>query len=108
MAEGEFKHTDAAEQEAFLGKTQASQLLEIWLNGRETNGHVAEAFRQIAAQGREMQKMWVSLSDHLEAEEREEAALDFIKRWGARGTGLVLFALAVLGGIEAVVLIIQR
>lgn len=103
----EFKHTDAAEMEDFLGKPQASQLLEIWLNGRETNGHVADAFDRIAAQGKEIQRIWLSLSNHLETEEREREGIEYIKRWGRRGTGLILFFLALLGGAEATVLIIH-
>ena len=38
----ERKHTDAAEQRRFLAMTTQEQLLEIFLNGRETNGHVAD------------------------------------------------------------------
>ena len=44
---GPAHHTDAIEQAKFLALTQDEQLLQIWLNGRETNGNVAEAFRQI-------------------------------------------------------------
>ena len=47
LSEG-VKHTDAAQQARFAQLTQEQQLLEIWLNGRETNGHVADAMRDIA------------------------------------------------------------
>ena len=63
----EFKHTDAGEMEDFLSKNQTAQLLEIWLNGRETNGHVADAFSRIAAQGLEIQRIWVNMSEHAAA-----------------------------------------
>lgn len=62
----DFQHTSAAEMEDFLSKTDAEQKLRIWLNGRETNGHVAEAFDRIAKQGSEIQRMWISLSDHMQ------------------------------------------
>ena len=46
MVEG-LKHTSAAEQEEFVALPQATQLLRIWLNGKETNGAVAEAHEKI-------------------------------------------------------------
>ena len=42
------KHTDAFSQARFVALTQEQQMLEIWLNTRETNGHVATALSQIA------------------------------------------------------------
>lgn len=42
------KHVDASEMAAFLKKPADEKLLEIWLNGRETNGSVADAKRDIA------------------------------------------------------------
>ena len=103
----EFKHTDASEMDAFMAKTQASQLLEIWLNGRETNGHVAEAFRQLDVHGKEIQRLWVTMSNHIEKETKNEDGIEYIKKWGRRGTGAILFVLALLGGAEATVLIIH-
>lgn len=44
----EIKHTDAYEQARFVALTSEQQMLEIWLNTRETNGHVADAMRDIA------------------------------------------------------------
>ena len=44
----EVVHTDAAEQERFLSLPLGKKLLEIHINGRETNGSVAEALRRIA------------------------------------------------------------
>ena len=43
------RHADAVEQAKFLALRPDEQLLEIWLNGRETNGSVADV---IAAQAR--------------------------------------------------------
>ena len=45
----EIKHTDAMQQAQFVQLTPEQQSLEIWLNTRETNGHVADAKRDIAA-----------------------------------------------------------
>ena len=42
------KHTDAREQATFVSLTPEQQMLEIWLNTRETNGHVADAMIAIA------------------------------------------------------------
>ena len=41
------QHTDAHELAEFEKLTIPEQLREIWLNGRETNGHVADAMRDI-------------------------------------------------------------
>ena len=101
----EFKHTTAAEMEEFLSKTDAEQKLRIWLNGRETNGEVARAWREIASQGLEIQKVRLQLSNHIEKEKEEQEGIEYIKRWGRRGTGAILLAMALLGGIEAAVLI---
>ena len=43
----EIKHTDAEQQARFVSMTSEQQMLEIWLNTRETNGHVADAMRDI-------------------------------------------------------------
>ena len=48
MLLSEITHTDAAQQARFAALTPEQQMLEIWLNTRETNGHVAEAKRDIA------------------------------------------------------------
>lgn len=45
----EIKHTDAEEQARFIALSPERQSLEIWLNTRETNGHVADAITDIAA-----------------------------------------------------------
>lgn len=45
----EVQHTDARELAAFEALGVDAKLREIWLNGRETNGKVAEAMRDIAA-----------------------------------------------------------
>ena len=44
----EIKHTDAEQQARFVAMTTEQQMLEIWLNTRETNGHVADAMKDIA------------------------------------------------------------
>lgn len=62
----EFKHTTVSEMDTFMAKSQASQLLEIWLNGRETNGEVAAQRARIEELGLELQKARHDLSEHLE------------------------------------------
>ena len=42
------EHTDWEAQRAFLGLPPDQQLLQIWMNGRETNGHVSEAVERIS------------------------------------------------------------
>lgn len=42
------KHTDAIEQAKFMLLPPEQRDLMIWMNGRETNGAVAEALRDIA------------------------------------------------------------
>lgn len=46
---GEITHTDAGEQTRFALLTTDQKLLEIFLNGRETNGHVADVMERTAA-----------------------------------------------------------
>ena len=41
-------HTDADRLAKFEAGSDADKLREIWLNGNETNGSVAEALRRIA------------------------------------------------------------
>ena len=43
----EIKHTDAVEQARFAAQTMEQQMLDIWLNTRETNGHVAAVIREL-------------------------------------------------------------
>jgi len=40
-------HTDFVDQAKFMALKPDEQLLQIWLNGRETNGSVADAIRDI-------------------------------------------------------------
>mgnify|MGYP001594861713 CR=1 FL=1 len=42
------EHTSFEEQQAFLRMSPSEQNLKIYMNGRETNGSVAEALRRIA------------------------------------------------------------
>lgn len=42
------EHTDADEQRRFMALPADEQMLEIFLNGRETNGHVADVMRDTA------------------------------------------------------------
>ena len=44
----EVQHTDARELAAFELLPVEAKLREIWLNGRETNGRVGDAMRDIA------------------------------------------------------------
>ena len=44
----ETEHTDFRAQRDFLALSQQDQLLQIWLNGRETNGKVADVIRDMA------------------------------------------------------------
>ena len=43
----DLEHTDATQQARFKSLAQEEQMMEIWLNTRETNGHVAAAVRDI-------------------------------------------------------------
>jgi mevalonate pyrophosphate decarboxylase len=41
------EHTDFDEQRAFIALSGDDKLLRIWLNGRETNGKVADVMRDM-------------------------------------------------------------
>lgn len=71
-----FKHTTAAEMEEFLARSPSEQALRIWLSARETNGHVADAQRAIAAQGKEIQAARYDLSEHL----RDHVTIETVAR----------------------------
>lgn len=90
------KHTDAFDMELFLSKPVSAQLLEIWLNGRETNGSIAEAKRDISAQGLEIQKARLALSEHVETHvtSQEVTQVRTMWMWFDRLRFLILFALA--------------
>lgn len=91
----EVKHTAAADLAEFEEMTVPAKLRAIWLNGKETNGHVAEAFKQIEAI-RETQATVKEALERTEAVAMEGKAIAaFIKKWGAWGTAAVLFVLAV-------------
>lgn len=118
----ELKHTDATELRAFQELPLEKKLDEIFLNGRETNGAVAEAKMEIEANRLLADKavaealhtattVEVALNHHLEAHKKSEdehkeeiAGINFIKRWGARGTALIL---ATIGASESIVLIVH-
>lgn len=106
----EFKHTSAAEAEEFLNKSAAEQALWIWMSARETNGEVARVKQELAAQGLEIQKARVQLSNHLDDHHDAELVLagqrstvDDIKKWGYRGTVFLAVLVTLFGGPTAVV-----
>lgn len=76
MAEGELDHKLAARAEEFLNKTPQEQMLAIWLNTTETNGHVAEAFERIASLGKELQAARVVLSEFIGEHEKAHAPVN--------------------------------
>ena len=47
-------HADFDAQRAFLALSQQDQLLQIWLNGRETNGKVADVIREMTEVKRDL------------------------------------------------------
>jgi hypothetical protein len=96
------KHTTAAEMDMFLQKSQASQLLEIWLNGRETNGSVAEVKRDLNEAKRTAEKTAVALSEHLAEQHEHELVVTAIKKWGYRGTVGLAVLVTAFGGPQAV------
>ena len=89
----DWKHTDAAEWDRFMALPQPAQWAEIWMNTRETNGHVAEAFKQIADLTKEVQKARIDHSLHIEAT-RPHAGASFLDQhqmmWFAFRVFLVL------------------
>ena len=109
----EIKHTSAAQQARFAALTPEQQTLEIWLNGCETNGHVAEAFKDIAsvrgelaealrlvredveAVRKEQRAVRAKLEDAADSARENQAIAKFIRRWGAWGTAAILFAVTV-------------
>ena len=68
-------HVAAHEQAAFMRKSADEKMLEIWLNGRETNGNVATAIRDI----RELKRL--------------EPRVATIERWQIRVMAVVAAAL---------------
>lgn len=94
-------HTNAAEQRRFLAMSQQEQMLEIWLNGRETNGHVADLYvwkeKEVTPQ----------LALFAENQRRQLAETGFIQRWGARGTALLVLLVMAVGALLTVLNIID-
>lgn len=116
----ELKHTDAAELRQFQSLPLEEKLDEIFLNGRETNGAVADARMEIEANRLTADKgiadalhsattVQVLLQKHIEEHQqaardhREEmAGINFLKRWGARGTAFLFATIAATEGIAVV------
>lgn len=124
MMADDLEHSAFAEQREFRALPMEEQLLKIFLNTRETNGHVAKAFREIEAIKQEQKKVAETLERTEEAaqlaravseeaaeearkvaesaEALEQVAADnlavskFIRKWGAWGTAAIL-AVAAFG-----------
>ena len=84
----EFKHTDAVEQAKFLASPPDQRELEIWLNGRETNGAVGDALRDIAA-----------LQDHLTKHdgkfEQHDERMTALEKWQIKAAAIIGAAIVV-------------
>ena len=102
----EIKHTDAEQQARFAALTTDQKLLEVWLNTRETNGAVAQAFHDIETVRTELAEALKlvradvdTVKDTLKNTERiameNKAISAFMKKWGAWGTAAILFAVTV-------------
>ena len=111
MTEREIIHTDAREQARFAAQTPDQQIFEVWLNTRETNGHVAAAMRDIAALSDATQREIAGLAAaalleaqtlkrHLGEHGEQQAGIDYVKRWGGRGTAGILLLVAIIGAIN--------
>ncbi len=92
MAVGEFTHTSFEEQEEFEELPINKKLLKIFLNGRETNGHVAEAFERIGELRRDVDSLKSDAREVKRATQDNLAVSKFIRKWGAWGTAAILFA----------------
>lgn len=95
----EVKHTDADELRRFRALTTEEKLEEIFLNGRETNGGLADAIREIARLDVRVGALEAAAKAARRTAMDNLAVSKFIRRWGAVGTGLVgaLAALAAAG-----------
>lgn len=84
-----------------MGKSVSAQMLEIWLNGRETNGSVADVKREIASQGTEIQKARINLSDHFKNHvgPEETGVLRALNKWFSLGR-IVLIAIIAFQPVE--------
>ena len=113
MAEG-VKHVDAADQARFSAQTQEQQLLEIYINARETNGHIADAIVEIdaltatARQAKEtaeatMDTMTKHLRRHELDEARERAFLDL----GSTAWRVALGVIVLIGGIGSMASVVN-
>lgn len=47
------------------------------------------------------------LNEHIDQHEQTQASIDYVKRWGARGTAAILLALAMVGGLSSVTVFIR-
>jgi len=101
-------HTDALQQARFAALTPEQQMLEIWLNTNETNGHVADAQRDIAGAIARSAAHERTLTAHLGEHSEAQAGIDYVKVWGARGTGGILLMVGIIGGINIVLTLLQQ
>lgn len=85
----------------FLGQYETLLRMDNMLARQDvTNGNVKETKVGLGNLRQE-------LSEHLDEHEAQQNGIDYIKRMGARGTAFILFVLAIIGGIEAIVLILH-
>lgn len=95
MSDGSFQHTSFEEQQEFQNLPLNDKLLKIFLNGRETNGHVADAFVKIAELRKDVDKLGRDADEVKRTTAANLAVSKFIRRWGAWGTAAIIFVVTV-------------
>ena len=99
------ENDNAEAQRHFKSLSMDEKLDELWFGMRElhglalgmierqdkTNGNVLRTTEGLKETNRE-------LAVHLEMHKMEQHDVAFVKKWGGRGTGLVIAAIAVFGG----------
>jgi hypothetical protein len=95
----ELHHVDAEELRRFRALATEEKLEEIFLNGRETNGAVADALRDIARLDERVGALETMAELVRQTAINNLAVSAFIRRWGAIGTAGIgaLAALAAAG-----------
>lgn len=91
--------TDFDALHAFRGLTPDERLESLFLGQREALREVKGANAWLAELNGTTKTTKVTLEAHLDEHGDAQAGIDYVRLWGGRGTGAILFLLAVLGGI---------
>ena len=93
---------------AFRNLSDAERMESLFLGQREALREAKGITIRLDVLNGTTQTTAKALSSHLDEHGDQQAGIDFIRVWGARGTGVILFFLAAIGGANIVLAMLDR